>query len=259
MYERIVVPLDGSELAEQALAHAEGIARMIGCPVHLVRVSDVTHLARYGPYGLAIESAAFEQMLTEEERTCRYYLSRVERDLRGRGVSVTTEVRVGSVRRELNAATRPGDLIVMASHGRGGVARWFLGSVAEDMVRHATVPIMLVRSDTAIGAPTVSEAATHASGDSTHEGKIAPDAAVVRSRVLRLLDKDLYSPEEASYLLGIPKGAIFQAAFAKRLTAEIIGHNVISIRRDDLLLWLEGNDRSDSTVLLKGKEPAAVE
>ena len=54
-------------------------------------------------------------------------------------------MRHGSPERDLAASSRPDDLIVMATHGRGGMTRWFLGSVAEEVVRRSPVPVMLVR------------------------------------------------------------------------------------------------------------------
>ena len=54
-------------------------------------------------------------------------------------------VRRGAVDRAILADPQPGDVIVMTTHGRGGVARWFLGSVAEDVVRRSAVPVLLVR------------------------------------------------------------------------------------------------------------------
>jgi nucleotide-binding universal stress UspA family protein len=149
MYERIVVPLDGSDLAERALPHAGELARLTGSPIHLVRVVDVSHLVRYGAYGLAVDRAAYEQAFDPEESASRAYLARIERDLVDRGLTVTQEIRRGPVRHELTATTRPGDLVVMASHGRGGIPRWFLGSVAEEVVRHATGPVLLIRAATA--------------------------------------------------------------------------------------------------------------
>ena len=146
MFERIVVPLDGSELAEQALPAAEGLAGLTGAPLHLVRVVDLTRLERYGAYGLAVEYAGFEMVADEERPAARAYLDRVAADLTGRGCSVTTEVSDGPTPRVQVGLTRPGDVVVMASHGRTGMARWFLGSVAEEVVRHAAVPVLLVRA-----------------------------------------------------------------------------------------------------------------
>ncbi len=66
MYARIVVPLDGSEVAERALPQAEELARRLSVPLHLVGVVDLTRLARYGPYALAVSAAAFDQVFEEE-------------------------------------------------------------------------------------------------------------------------------------------------------------------------------------------------
>ena len=148
MFRRIVVPLDGSELAEQALPQAEELARLTAAPMHLVRAVDPTPLLR-GTYGLAIESAAVEPLLREEQTAARGYLDRVAREVGARGPSVTTELREGFASRELIDLAQPDDLIVMASHGRGGLARWFMGSVAEEVVRRSRAPVLLVRSDPA--------------------------------------------------------------------------------------------------------------
>src|SRR5687768_1296288 len=106
MYKRIVVPLDGSDLAERALPHAGEMAQLTGSPIHLVRVIDTLHLGGYGPYGLAVEHAAYERGLAAEESAGREYLATIERDLVDRGLRVTQEVRQGSVRHQLTAATR---------------------------------------------------------------------------------------------------------------------------------------------------------
>jgi nucleotide-binding universal stress UspA family protein len=147
MYARIVVPLDGSELAEVALPHAEDLARTLQVPLHLVRVVDFTRLEQYGPYGLAIEYAGMQEVLETENRTAREYLQQVEQRLSAGGLRVTSEFRQGSAARELVAVAQSDDLIVMATHGRSGVTRWFLGSVAEDVVRRAAAPVLIVRAN----------------------------------------------------------------------------------------------------------------
>lgn len=146
VYERIMVPLDGSEFAERALPPAEELARLTGAPLHLIRIVDVASQARYSAYGLAIEAAALAQVLDEEVEVARDYLDRLEQQVAARGLSVVVEVRSGVPVQEIVAAARPNDLVVMATHGRGGVARWFLGSVAEAVVRRAPAPVLLVRA-----------------------------------------------------------------------------------------------------------------
>jgi nucleotide-binding universal stress UspA family protein len=151
MYRRIVVPLDGSSLAEESLPQAEELARLTGAPIHLIWVVDCTRLERYGPYALALEYSATEPMLAEEIAIARTYLQGVEECLVATGLTVDSEVIQGRVARELVAAAKPGDLMVMASHGRGGLSRWLLGSVAEDVLRHTMVPVLLVKAGMATG------------------------------------------------------------------------------------------------------------
>ena len=143
MYQRIIVPLDGSELAETALPHAEELARLTGAPLHLVRVVDLSHSAAYGAYGMY--AAGPDAMTAAEAETAQEYLDRLQQALSGRGATATAEVLRGLTARTLVAAARPGDVIVMATHGRTGLPRWFLGSVAEEVVRHTPVPLLLVR------------------------------------------------------------------------------------------------------------------
>jgi nucleotide-binding universal stress UspA family protein len=149
MYTRIVVPLDGSDLAEQALATAEDLARTTGGSMHLIRVVDFPSSSFTYVYGSMIESQAIAMQLEDERALADSYLQEVARSIESRGIHVTTETRHGVAIQELIDAMQPGDLFVVASHGRSGVARWFLGSVAEEIMRRATVPVLLVRAQSA--------------------------------------------------------------------------------------------------------------
>ncbi len=71
------------------------------------------------------------------------------------------------------------------------------------------------------------------------------DTDDAESRVFRLLHKDHYSPSEAAYLLGIDVNRIYQAAFARRLHAEIVGHDVVSVSREALIAWLKRDGNGD--------------
>ena len=157
MYTRIVVPLDGSDIAEQALATAEDLAQATGATLHLVRVVEFPSTSYAYVYGAMIESEALTVQLEDQITLATEYLTEVARPLADQGIAVTTEVRHGIACRELIGAMMPGDLFVIASHGRSGVARWFLGSVAEEITRHATVPVLLVRA----GAQAVPRRGTH--------------------------------------------------------------------------------------------------
>lgn len=155
-YRRLVVPLDGSDLAEQALPYAEVLARLAGVPLRLVRVIDPAHLGT--PLGALLSSDALTlELLLEDERiAARDSLEPIAQNLRDRGQVVTVEYRRGPAAHELLAATQPGDMLVMVTHGRGGLGRWFMGSVAEAVIRRATVPVFLVRaSETSPSPPAV--------------------------------------------------------------------------------------------------------
>lgn len=145
MYTRIVVPLDGSRTAEGALPEAERLARNFGAGLHLVRVIDLLSPEQV-PVLMQIEAAGYARALEEEEREARTYLERTAADLLEGDARVTLETRQGRVVPELIAATMPGDLLVMTTHGRTGIRRLALGSVAEEVVRLATVPVLLVRA-----------------------------------------------------------------------------------------------------------------
>jgi len=145
VYERIVVAVDGSELAERALAHAETLARALGAPLHLVRVADVARL-HLGANEAALAYAAIGGELEREEAAAGAYLEQTRTQVAARGHTATTELRRGTAGPELVASTGPRDLLVMASHGRHGALRWLLGSVAEDVARRAKGPVLLVRA-----------------------------------------------------------------------------------------------------------------
>ncbi len=145
MFERIVVALDGSERCERALAPAGELARRLGAPLHLLRVADVTWL-RLGMNDAALAYSTLGGELAEEQKEAETYLAGVAEPLRGEGLPVTTELRSGFAARQILESSRPGDLLAMASHGRSGPARWLLGSVAEEVTRHAVCPVLLVRA-----------------------------------------------------------------------------------------------------------------
>lgn len=141
----ILVPLDGSSLAEAALAPATRISRLLGASLRLVRVTG-PHIMVGSPY---IPHAAQEHQehFERHRREARGYLEQVAERLRGEGVEVAdVEVREGATATTILATAREGaDLIAMATHGRGGLRRLFLGSVSDKVLRGATLPVLLVR------------------------------------------------------------------------------------------------------------------
>ena len=145
MYKRLVVPLDGSELAEAALPRAEELSHLCGAGIHLVRIIDLLSGRPMSAY-LAMEAAGFAEATEAAMTESVEYLEEIRRQIADRGYDVTTEVRRGPASSELVQLVQPGDVLVMATHGRGGVSRWLLGSVAEEVARHSPVPVLLIRS-----------------------------------------------------------------------------------------------------------------
>lgn len=145
MFHRIVVPLDGSKLAERALERATELARAVNVPIHLVRVIDLGRIDGKGSLVWGLSPWALQRALDEEQQDSLAYLERTSQRLKDRGVAVFAEVRHGNAPDEIVATAMEDDLIVMSTHGRGGLARWFLGSVAESVARQASGPVMLIR------------------------------------------------------------------------------------------------------------------
>ncbi len=144
--ERILVPLDGSNLAEQALPRATDLARQAGGAVMLLRAA-----AAHTIVGDPADAQVFAVREAEE------YLERVAARLRAEGFEkVEKSVWYGPAAPSIVEAARlrRADLIVMSSHGRSGLGRLILGSVAESVLRGTTVPILLLRApDAPLQAP----------------------------------------------------------------------------------------------------------
>jgi nucleotide-binding universal stress UspA family protein len=142
---RIVVPLDGSPGAEEALPMAISLAETLGLPLHLVRVVDVDPVRASVVAG---GTAARAHLRSSEKAICaaRDYLTDVVQTLRNRNLVATCEPRIGPVVGELLAAIRPGDVVVVATPSRGKLERWWLGSVSKELIHRAAGPVMLVRA-----------------------------------------------------------------------------------------------------------------
>jgi nucleotide-binding universal stress UspA family protein len=143
--ERLVVPLDGSVLAERALPVAATLADDLGVPIHLVRVVDFDLVRAAVQAGIPAAEASLRSQQTELRRA-EQYLAALIQELRERELAVTAEVLRGSPATKLLDAIQSDDLVVMTTHGLGGVRRWVLGSVAEQLANAASAPVLLVRA-----------------------------------------------------------------------------------------------------------------
>lgn len=142
---RVVVPLDGSALAEEALPTAQALAKRLNIPLHLITAIDIMRLIppAYGPV-VAFDPEVYQETLTQLKSGAAATLADVSKQMQGEGLRINSQVVQGSPFASITDAAQDGDLIIMTSHGRGGVRRWVLGSVAEKLVREAPGPIILV-------------------------------------------------------------------------------------------------------------------
>ena len=181
MYQKVLVPLDGSDLAEVALPHVEAIAK--GCDsavVHLVSVTeamkvqvsredileraskdennlpplqklDIQPGTTGGPLYPSVNYRAFAQplVLGRMAATAEEYLEKVAQELEEKGIKTCASVLAGKPAEEIirYAEAEHIDLIVIASRGHSGFSRWDLGNIAEKVMRVAKIPVLLVKPE----------------------------------------------------------------------------------------------------------------
>jgi nucleotide-binding universal stress UspA family protein len=143
MYKKILVPLDGSELAKTGLEEAEKLAQAFGSEIILFQV--VPFMPIYGSPELVTPLIVDEKQKEAAEK----YLLALTEELKKKGLKAKSTVKTGQqVAVEIiDFAKECGvDLIVMCTHGRSGITRWVLGSVAHKVLTRAETPILLLRS-----------------------------------------------------------------------------------------------------------------
>ena len=131
---------------------ALSLARQLHVPIHVITVIEVSGGETWEVVSAAITARRFEESVVRLVTDAQAVLACADEWLDARGVVATTEVLHGSPGLAIVDAVRPGDLIVMASHGRTGLPRWFLGSVAEAVVRRSPSSVLLVRATPASAA-----------------------------------------------------------------------------------------------------------
>jgi nucleotide-binding universal stress UspA family protein len=134
---KILIPLDGSPCAETIIPRVEELVSGKKKGLCLLRVVSASTFPGVDPTDAQVKVV----------REAEEYLKGLENGLRAKGLDVDTHVRYGNDAEEIldHAALKEVDLIAMSTHGRSGVKRFFLGSVAEKVLRHAPKPVYLVR------------------------------------------------------------------------------------------------------------------
>lgn len=235
MYQTLVVPLDGSPIAEQALPVAAAIARRHGAALHLVYV-HTTLVRPLDVQGAPVYDTRFDD---DRKRELDAYLTRVAGRLGADGLRVTHAVVEGGSAPEAIAeeAGRAGaGLIVITTHGRGGFSRVWLGSVASELLRSAPVPVLVARASEEGGAtPSLADGGPQhllVPLDGSALSEAALDAALEMARpagarctVLRVVrtadtllpyDQTFWTPAEQEFLDG-------QEAMAREYVDRIVG------------------------------------
>jgi nucleotide-binding universal stress UspA family protein len=141
MYKKILVPLDGSALAEAVLPHAQALAKSEGAEIVLLRVA-VTPDESLFSRNPALATNIVKEM---EEETDAYMKAEVTK-LKDEGVKVSGITRDGLVPDTILTVAEEthADVIAMSTHGRTGVQRWLIGSVADRVVHYSPIPVMLI-------------------------------------------------------------------------------------------------------------------
>lgn len=152
MMKRVLVPLDGSARAEQALPVAARLAQTVGGTVVLLRVVTIPN--EFVSY-VMLEPIATQSVINATLEEARNYLERLTGSESLRGVRTETEVLLGQAAPTILSVvdSHHTDLIVLCSHGYTGMTRWILGSVAEKVSQLASVPVLVLREDEPVPLP----------------------------------------------------------------------------------------------------------
>ena len=147
MYKKLLVPLDGSKLAECVLPHVESIAR--GCAVEeVVLVRAVEPFRRLSGEDYVFTDAEAKEFSQQHITNAREYLDTVAGRISLEGIRVEKQLIKGRPAESIAeyASGSDIDLITIATHGRSGISRWAWGSVADRVLRSSCVPVLMIRA-----------------------------------------------------------------------------------------------------------------
>ena len=155
MYKEILLPLDGSDVSESALAPARQLAESLGARLHILQVTSQTEEfsimrgAEFGTMGSDYSQQVLDEVMTAQRDRIERYLNEVAEGLTEAGLDVVKAIEDGPAADKIvDYAEAAGvDLIVMSTHGRGGVRRFFVGSVTDKVIRSTNLPVLVVHPD----------------------------------------------------------------------------------------------------------------
>ena len=151
MYERILVPLDGSKVGEAALAHVEQLVSKIAPQVKtqiilLQVISSLTHYVIAGEASVQVPYT--DREIAQIKKKAKEYLEKAGECLKKKGVTVKTRIATGRAAEEIIKAADElkADLIAMSTHGRSGLSRLTFGSITDKVLRSSSMPVLVVRA-----------------------------------------------------------------------------------------------------------------
>lgn len=227
----ILVPLDGSTFAEWALPTAERLAHMHGSLLLLAHVTPLLTWAFSARDGFATPEM-YDELLAAEDRDAHTYLAHIAAELAARGIHVQVLAVRGDPAATLIDVARqtPADLVVMSTHGRTGLERFALGSVADRLVREGTAPVLLLRAlGTPASAPTPERGQRGETAESMRDGR-----EVRLSRAHIPLDGSMLA-ERAFELAAKLAGAPLEDIVLERVVVAHDGSRVVDEARDYLV------------------------
>ena len=143
MYKKMLVPLDGSELSECSLEHAKIVAVACQCP-EVILLQVIEPDPQVIDIGVSSERW-YRDAQTKVQTEVEKYVSQVASKLKKDGLNAKGVVVKGRAADEIldYATKKKVDIIVMSTHGRSGVSRWVIGSVADKVLRHSSIPVLV--------------------------------------------------------------------------------------------------------------------
>ena len=151
MYERILVPLDGSEVGESALVSIEELVSKLA-PKVKVEVTVVRVISSLSHYVISGETSAqvpyTKQEMEHREKEIEGYLDKISANLRSNGAITKTKVAIGNATEEIIklAQETKTDLVAMSTHGRSGFSRLAFGSVTDKVLRSINIPVLVIKA-----------------------------------------------------------------------------------------------------------------
>ena len=152
MEEKIVVPLDGSEIGESAIPYVEDLISKLSAEVkvEVILLRVLSKLTQSVTTGSAhVEVPFTKEEMNQQKKQALDYLNKIGEDLRSKGATVTAEVRSGNASEGIVQAAEEANanMIAMSTHGRTGFSRWAFGSITDKVLRlEGRIPITMVRA-----------------------------------------------------------------------------------------------------------------